>query len=116
MEDTIEGLKRRLVTNHSDQEKLRSTNDGLVGSNTSLKKELAALKTLLQKKETDHQNELMVCAQTSHEQGHVAAVEEVKKMWGSKEFAAELMYGENNPKTEKNSSYFRGKGSNSQPI
>ena len=87
-----------MVTNHHDQEKLRKANDDLVGENATLKEQLAALKNLFQQKETDHKTELLVCAETSHEQGHVAAVKEVKTIWDSKEFAAELMYGKCNPK------------------
>ena len=93
-EDTIVCLNKKLFANDEDQLKLRNTNDDLVSSNTSLKKELAAMKLLFQKKEADHKSELLVCAQTSHQQGHVEAVEETKKAWGSNEFAAELMYGE----------------------
>ena len=115
-EGTIEILNEKLVTHRLDQAKLHSANDALLSANSLLKQELAALKHKFLKKEEDHKSQLLMCSNESHQQGHFDAVEELKTVWDSKEFAAELMYGKQSPKAKIILNNRRRERSNSQSI
>ena len=86
-------MNEKLLTNSLDQAKLQSANNSLLCANSLLKQELAAIKLQFLQKEKQHKNEVLMSSKASHQQGHFDAVEELKTAWGSKEFAAELMYG-----------------------
>ena len=82
-----------MLTNAISQADLRAANETLLSANALLTEELVALKKISEQKDFYHSKQMSKCAEDSHLQGHVAAVEEMNQVWSSKEFAAELMYG-----------------------
>ena len=87
-------ISEKLLVSAINQADLRTANEKLLHANSELTEEIVALKKISDQKNQIHIKQMSKCAEDSHRQGHVAAVEEMKNVWSSKEFAAELMYGE----------------------
>ena len=73
---------------------LKAQNDALCEERGLLEKEVVRLNDLVQENKSNHLAVVAQVAKTSFSRGHSTVVQEFKQLWTSKEFAAELMYGE----------------------
>ena len=77
----------------ANEMRLTAENVALSEQNELLKKELAQLHGTMGHASEHHKNEINLARKNSFREGHSRAADELKKLWGSTEFAAEMMYG-----------------------
>ena len=63
--------------------------------NSSMFKEIDHLQALLDQRLHEHDAAIDKETKRSFKSGHSTAIKEMKDLWSSKEYAAELMYGKN---------------------
>ena len=78
----------------ANEMRLTAENAALFEQNEVLKKELAHLCGTMDHASEYHEHEIDDAGKRGFREGHSSAVNELKSLWGSAEFAAEMMYGE----------------------
>ena len=84
-----------MAQNQAAHLKLSMDFEALTEENLRLKRSISGLNHLLEQTKEINIDNVAKASQQGFQAGHSTVVNEIKKLWTSHEFAAELMYGEN---------------------
>ena len=90
----IDVLNNKLLLAHTREESLREQTESLQAEITQLRQAVSLLQNNKDQNNTEHKQEILKLRKRQFRSGHEAACKELKILWSSSEFAAELMYGE----------------------
>ena len=90
----IDELAAKLAASLAREGKLQAKLDQISEENKTMFSQVVSLNKILEKQDGEHKAGVLRAEKMAFKMGHASVVKEVAKLWTSKEYAAELMFGE----------------------